>query len=220
MRIVIVEDQAIFREMLRNMCVTKFGHEVLGEAPDGREAVRLADELSPELMLLDLELPVMDGFAVIVELKAKAGCPKLLVFSSYCDEFTVLRLEQLGVEGFVDKNTSTASALESAFAAIERGGRFFSATFQQVRTARRANSASFDKLLSEREQRVLALIGELLSDEKIGARLGISDRTAETHRFNIMRKLGINTRLDLERYARDHGFTQSVVKPPPGSGLR
>lgn len=220
MRILLIEDQAIFREILRNLCSRELGHEVVGEAPDGQTALELVRALSPELVLLDLQLPIADGFSVIANLRARGPHPKILVLSSHCDDFTVLRIEQFGIEGFVDKNTSTAAGLGAALAAVEAGGRYFSPTFQSVRAARRRDTESFDKLLSAREQGVLALIGELRSDAEIGRKLGIRERTVETHRFNIMRKLGIESRLALERYAREHGFTQSVVKPPPGSGLR
>lgn len=220
MRILIVEDQAIFREILRNLCARDLGQEVLGEASDGEKALELSRALAPDLVLLDLELPVRDGFSVIAALRTHKPSPRILVLSSHCDDFTVLRIEQYGVDGFVDKNTSTAAGLGEAFAAIERGGRYFSPTFQRVRAARRRDSGSFDKLLSEREQGVLALIGELRDDAEIGRILGIRERTVETHRFNIMRKLGLDSRLSLERFARDHGFTRSAVKGRPGSGLR
>jgi DNA-binding NarL/FixJ family response regulator len=106
----------------------------------------------------------------------------------------------------------------AAIAAVSRGEAYFSAAFARMKTARHADPHAFDKVLTDREIVVLSLIGDLLTDSEIGEKLDMADRTAQKHRFNIMAKLSVSSRAELERFARKHGFRQSVVRdqPPPG----
>ncbi len=219
MKILLVEDQFLFREALRKL-LAGAGFTVAGEAADGRDALALLPALKPALVILDLELPIVDGFSVIEGIRAGGWQPKIMVLSSFCDDYTVLRLEKLQVDAFVDKNRSASQTVVEACRTVAQGRKFFSPTFTQVRLGQRQNTMSFDKILSDREQEVLALIGELRTDDEIAQRLGIHPRTAETHRFHIMKKLNLATRADLQKYARDHGFIQSAVRGIPGSGLR
>ncbi len=215
-RIVIVEDHLMFREVLRKVCVRDLKHEVVGEAGDGRQAVALALRTSPDLVLLDLHLPNLDGFGVVEALRQATPNIRILVLSSHCDDYTVFRAEHARVQGFVDKNTSAVATLRHAITAVSQGRVYFSAAFKQIKAARHGNPFSFDKLLTERERAVLALIGEPLTDDEIAGRLGRSKETIEKHRFNILRKLGLESTAALVRYAVDHGFT--LTAPRGGSG--
>ncbi len=210
MRIVIVEDHLMFREVLRKVCTVELNHEVVGEADDGQKAVELVARTKPDLVLLDLHLPNLDGFGVVEAIRSHAPDIRILVLSSHCDEYTVFRAEKAHVQGFVDKNTNSVAGLKLAIAAVAEGRVSFSEAFQRVKAARLKDPKSFDKLLSERERTVLSLVGEPLADGEIAARLAISHETVEKHRHNLLRKLGLKTTVELTRYARQHGFTLSA----------
>ena len=215
MKIVIVEDHLMFREILRKVCSRDLHHEVVGEASDGHAAVQLVTQTSPDLVLLDLHLPNLDGFGVVEALQQAAPKVRMLVLSSHCDEYTVFRVEKARVQGFVDKNTNTVAILKAAIAAVGQGKTYFSETFLRIKAARHGNPQSFDKLLTDRERSILSLIGEPQSDREIAMRLGISAETVEKHRFNLLGKLSLQTTTELARYAREHGFT--LVVPRAGA---
>ena len=215
-RIVIVEDHQMFREVLRKVCTRELRHKVVGEAADGRSAVQLVLETTPDLVLLDLHLPNLDGFGVVAALQQAVPGIRILVLSSHCDDYTVFRAEKAHVHGFVDKNTNTVDILKKAIAAVSEGRTYFSAEFLRLKEKRHGNPYSFDKLLTDRERDVLALIGEPFHDREIAERLGLAEETVEKHRFNILRKLDLAGTAELIRYAQDHGFTLSA--PRRGSG--
>jgi DNA-binding NarL/FixJ family response regulator len=214
-RIVIVEDHLMFREVLRKICEEELQHKVVGEAEDGRRAVEVVRAHKPDMVLLDLHLPNLDGFGVIEEIRKIQPDVLILVLSSHCDDFTVYRAEKAGVQGFVDKNTNSVTSLKNAISQVSRGKASFSDAFNRIRAQRRADPQSFDKVLGNRERTVLALVGQSLRDTEIAERLGISEQTVATHRLNIIRKLGLTNTTELVRYARDHGFTLSA---PQGDG--
>lgn len=215
MRIVIVEDHLMFREVLLKVCTRDLRHDVVGEAADGRAAIELVTKTLPDLVLLDLHLPNVDGFGVVEAVQLAAPKVRILVLSSHCDDYTIFRVEKARVQGFVDKNTNTVTVLKAAITAVGQGKPYFSETFLRIKAARHDNPQSFDKLLTDRERAILSLIGEPQSDREIAARLGISAETVEKHRFNLLGKLGLQSTTELARYAREHGFT--LVVPRSGT---
>jgi DNA-binding NarL/FixJ family response regulator len=197
----------MFREVLRKVCVDELLHTVVGEAEDGEAAVQTVRRTEPDLVLLDLHLPKIDGFAVVEEIRQNLPAVKVLVLSSHCDQYTVVRAAALRLQGFVDKNTNSVASLKSAISAVAEGRTWFSEPFLRIKEALRGNPTAFDKLLSPRERAVLGCIGQAMSDEEIGRSLAISPKTVEKHRFNLLRKLGVKSTTELGRYAREHGFT-------------
>jgi len=214
-RIVIVEDHLMFREVLRKVCAAELGHEVVGEADHGERAIELITQVTPDLVLLDLHLPGVDGFGVAEEIRRNAPLVKILILSSHCDEYAVFRAEQLRVQGFVDKNTNSVETLKQAITAIVEGRTWFSDLFLRAKAARRRDPLAFDKILTERERSILILIGVPLSDVEIAHEIGIAEDTVAKHRFNLLRKLELKTTTELVRYAREHGFT---LPGRPGNG--
>jgi DNA-binding NarL/FixJ family response regulator len=218
-RIVIVEDHLMFREVLRKVCTEDLRHEVVGEADDGARAIEVVSDTAPELVLLDLHLPSVDGFGVVEAIRKKSPQVKVLVLSSHCDGYTVFRSERAHVHGFVDKNTNSVAMLKAAITAVAQGKVWFSDVFLKAKAARLRNSSSFDKLLTQRERAVLTLVGQPLSDAEISAELEISEETVEKHRFNILRKLGLQTTTQLVRYSRENGFTLTARQGGDGALL-
>jgi DNA-binding NarL/FixJ family response regulator len=217
-KLIIVEDQVMFREALRKVCTRELGHKVVAECGTGAEAVELALRLRPDALILDFSLPDFDGLAVIDRVRQKKLFPKILILSSHVDDYSLFRIERAEVNGFVDKNENTSAVLGEALQAVEAGRCYYSAAFQSVREARRENPRAFTKVLTEWELEILALIGLALSDEEIAARLGLSPRTVQTHRSNILRKLKLPGTPKLMLYALEHGFSTLAARPriPPG----
>jgi DNA-binding NarL/FixJ family response regulator len=220
MKIAIVEDERLFRDILRKACVSDLGHEVVGEAGTGREALLVVPEACPDLLILDIHLPDMDGLDVLRTIRRKRALIRTLVISAYFDEYTLCRIERAAVQGFIDKSTNTAAELSLAITAIEGGSTYFPGPFTEARRAHSRNPSAFDKVLTDREQMVLSLVGEPLSDAEIAAQLKLSPETVEKHRFNIMRKLGLHSRAESARFARRCGLTPppSASRPHPAAG--
>jgi len=213
-KIAIIEDERLLRDVLRRTCARDLGHEVVCEAGTGSEALAAVPEAIPDLLVLDIHLPDMDGLEVLRQLRRTRALLKALLISSYFDEFLLLRIDQAAVQGFIDKSTNTAAELGLAIRAIERGSTYFPGAFREAKRAHNRNPFAFDKILTDREQTVLSLVGEPLSDAEIAAQLELSPETIEKHRFNIMRKLGLRSRAESARFARRCGLTRPAGRRP------
>lgn len=216
MRIVIVEDHQMFREVIHKMCVSDFGHEVVGEAGDGASSLKVILEQQPDLLLLDLQLPDTDGFAIIETVRKILPSLRIIAITSAQGDYTLYRVERANTEGFVDKNANSLESLRKAIETVGQGKKYLSPSFIRAKEKRLADPGSFDKVLSERERVVLTLIGQSCSDDELSQRLKITAKTAATFRQRIMRKLNMHSTPKLMRYAIDHGFTQ--VSAPNDDG--
>jgi DNA-binding NarL/FixJ family response regulator len=212
MRIVIVEDHLMFRDLIRKSCSRRFGIEVVGETDSGASAIEMILRLQPDAAVLDLSLADMDGFQVVEQVLKALPALRILIMSSHCDDYTLFRVERSRVHGFVDKNSNTVETLRKALTALEQGRVYFSAEFQLRQRLRRADQMSFNKVLTERERIVLALIAQGLNDDEIGERLELTPRTAQTHRSRLLRKLRVNGTPKLIAYATRIGFNQIASK--------
>ena len=198
----------MMREAVRYACASEGGFEVVGEAITGAAALPLVARLRPDLLILDVGLPDMDGFAVAEYIRETLPAVRILMLTGQLDEWTVFRAEKLRVHGFLDKTTNTTATLRAALAVLATGKTYFSRAYEDARVARRVNTHSFEKMLSDAEQTVLSLVGEGLNDEEMGIRLGIATTTAQTHRSHILQKLQIKGSAKLVAYAVAHGFTR------------
>ena len=185
---------------------------MIGETASGKAGVELILRLAPDMVILDLSLPDMDGFNVADRVLTAKPSTRILVVSSHCDDYTLFRVEKSGVHGFLDKNSNTLETLGNALVAIDAGRIYFSETYLDAKLARRNDPRSFVKILSEWERAILSLIGQGLTDEELGQRLKLSPRTVQTHRSNILRKLDIKGTPKLIAFAIEHGFTQVPTK--------
>jgi len=216
LRIAIAEDHLMFREVIRKVCIDEFRHEVVAEADTGPSAVRVVLASSPDVLLLDLNLPELDGFGVLEVLRKAHSPVRVIALTSARGEYTLYRVERAGFHGFVDKSTNNLASLRGAIEAVCTGKTYFAPTFVEANAARKQNPISFDKVLSERERTVLGLIGRSLSDDEIARRLKINSRTAETYRQRLMDKLNVHGTPKLILFAVEHGFTQVPLQGEEG----
>ena len=179
----ILEDHALFREALENICARELPHARIVGAADGASALDLFRSQSFTLLVLDLGLPDIHGFAVAGAMRRMVPQVRIIIVTSYCDDYTVYRAEKLGVQGFVDKTVAMSSELRSAVAQVAAGSVYFGARFLRIKAARLSNPLSFDKILSDREMAILVLIATPFTDGEIALELGISPSTVEKHRF-------------------------------------
>ncbi len=207
-KLAIVEDQELFRRLLVGLCTTQFGFTVVCDAGSKAEALERVPAANPEVLLLDLHLPDGDGLDVAKRLYELLPDLKVVALTSLHDEVTIHRIRAMGVQGFVDKNVQKPEVLRNAIEAVASGRVFFAEVVQQVQQAMRNDPQSFTKILSDREQELLQLLGRGLSNEEAAAQMGLTAWTVHSHRRNIMKKLGASTQAELMRYALRKGFVR------------
>jgi DNA-binding NarL/FixJ family response regulator len=208
--IVLADDHRIVRQGLRALLTGEADFEVVGEADDGREALELVRRLNPDVLVLDLMMPGLNGLEVARQLPRQSPGVRVVVLSMYDDEGFVLEALANGVSGYVLKD-SNSSDLVHAVREVAAGRRYLSPPLSDRAIEayqQRAKVGTMDKheTLTTREREVLQLSAEGHTNSEIAARLGISTRTAETHRSRVMHKLSLHTQSDLIRYAIRRGI--------------
>ncbi len=201
------DDHPVVRRGL-GYCLAQYDHlQVAGEAADGREALRKARELLPDVVLMDVEMPHMNGLAVTEALQRELPQVKVLILSSGRSAECIARIFQSGARGYVLKDSATAD-LAKAIETVHSGGSFFSSEVAQTALNRYvlALKSGGDMQLTNREREVLTHIAEGLSNKEIASHLGVGVRTVETHRERVMKKLDIHTIAGLTKYAVAKGL--------------
>jgi len=218
-RIVIADDHPVVRRGLWQTLGRQPHLEVVGEASDGRDALNLARTLKPDLLILDIDMPQMNGMAVTDVLHREMPEIKVLIISVHTNTDYVMRIIQCGARGFVLKESPPEEILQ-AVETVLGGGTHFSpevarVALNQVVRGNRGDSSAPLSQLTNREREVLLQIAEGLSNKEIASCLSIGVRTVETHRERIMRKLDIHSVAGLTRFAIAHGL---VTLAPYGVG--
>lgn len=212
-RLLLAEDHALVREGTREILERDPGLSVLGEAEDGPSAVALAEELKPDMVLVDLDLPILNGIEVIRRLHAKPGGPLTLVLSAYDDEDYVMAALLAGATGYLLK-TAHADDLISAIHAVARGETVLHGSVGRTLVARARSSGERHEVLSERELEVLRLAAQGERTKQIAARMSISMRTVEAHLTAIFNKLGVSSRTEAIMYAAARGWIDLPHRGP------
>ncbi len=208
MKLVLIEDQSMFRGIVLKLCRDAFPCERLEAAATGTAGLALCASVQPDVVLLDLDLPDIYGLDLIDQIAAAAKSAKIIVLSSHTEEYVVQRCLSAQIDGFVDKNDEPAEVILDAIESVLAGRPFFTAAVSRRNKALRDDPLAFNKVLSEREQELLCYFGQGLSNEEIGAKVGISPNTVLNHRRNVMGKLGIHSAPELMRHAVEKGFTR------------
>jgi DNA-binding NarL/FixJ family response regulator len=208
-RILIADDHAILREGVRALLATADDIEVVGEAADGRQAIDLAQRLEPDAILMDVAMPGLGGLEATLEIRRLVPRAKILVLSQYGEPEYVRRFLKAGVSGYVLKKAAGAD-LVSAIRAVMRGGLVLDP--EVARTAVEDSAAPDGgeapdayESLTDREKQVLKLVAEGHTNKEIADLLGISVKTAMSHREHVMLKLQVHNRTELVRFALRHG---------------
>jgi DNA-binding NarL/FixJ family response regulator len=194
-RILIADDHAIFRDGLRRLLATQEDFSVIAEASDGKEAVALATELKPDVLLLDLAMPRVPGMEVLRELAHQEVAVRTLLLTASIQPFAVTSALQLGARGIVLKASPPELLLQSIRAVCE--GQFWVGSEPVTAWARTAQPSTGNFGLTTREIEIISAIKEGNSNREIAGKLAISEETVKRHLSNIYSKLGVSSRLEL-----------------------
>jgi DNA-binding NarL/FixJ family response regulator len=209
-RTLLVEDHALVRAGLRALLDGAEGLEVIGEAPDGRHAVSMCESLQPELVLMDVAMPDLNGIEAARQIRTACPAAKILMVSMHESRQYIFESLKAGANGYVLKEAAFTELL-AAIKEVLEGRTYLSPKLSEtvmddyVRRAQGGDADSELQKLSAREREVLQLIAEGNSSAEISKVLGISARTVDTHRHNIMEKLHIHSIAGLTRFAIRHG---------------
>lgn len=211
-RVVVADDHAVVREGIRRVLDDDPDVTVTGEASTGAEALAIIEDCRPDVVLLDLGLPDITGLEVVRRLRQTGAPPRILVLSMHEDDEYVLRAVRAGVDGYLLKDEAEPAMLRAAVRSVHAGDSYFSSTAAaalagalQPPPETGPEAGPLDRL-TERELEVLRLVATGRSNKEMAAQLGISRRTVETHRENLMRKLDIHSIAGLTRLALEQGL--------------
>ncbi len=218
LRVLIVDDHAVLRQALRMLLDSHDELEVVGDVSNGREATRAAEELGPDVVLMDLIMPGLNGLDATRQIRKRCPNTRVLILSGYEDEEQIVEALRAGASGYLIKE-SEIGELMLAIQAVARGNHYFSSSLSQgddpndfVLRARGDVKSGYDRL-TDREREVLQLIAEGHANRMIAEQLVISVKTVEAHKAHIMSKLGARNRTDLIRYAIRRG----IISLEPGA---
>jgi len=208
--ILLADDHKIFRESLRILLERHEDFRIVDEAADGRQAVNLTGRWQPDVVVLDLAMPGLNGLDVIRQIKERHPLVRVVVLSAYEEEGFVTRAFQFGADAYVFKEQSVADLVQAVRSAVAgqlyvsrpQGAAARGGSLELGGGPSQAPLVPYDAL-TLRERQVLSLTAQGLTNAEIGEQLNISARTVETHRAHLMLKLGFKTRLELTRYAQE-----------------
>jgi DNA-binding NarL/FixJ family response regulator len=209
MKILIADDHGIVRGGLRLLIERQPDMEVVAEAADGVDAFEQAIRHRPDICVLDVSMPRLTGIQAARQIRAHLPATQVLIMSMHDDERYVFDALKAGASGYVLKRQVDQELL-SALRAVHRGEAFLTNAVERslIREWMRDDSAGPEEPLSPREQEVLKLIAEAHTNKEIAETLHLAEKTVESHRANILRKLGMRDRVELVRYAIRRGLTE------------
>lgn len=210
-KVILVDDHSLVRAGIRSLLLNIPGVEVIGEADNGRDAIKLIDEMSPDLVLLDIAMPELNGLEVVARLSKEFSDTKVIILSMHTNEEYVVQALRSGASGYLLKDAAP-NELEIAVNAVMRGETYLSPAISKHvvdNYLKRISNVSPDKDLSpdiftqltSRQREILQLIAEGNSTKEIANKLNVSIKTVETHRMQLMDRIGIHDVAGLVRYA-------------------
>jgi DNA-binding NarL/FixJ family response regulator len=207
-RVLIADDHAILREGVRALLHLTDDIEVVGEAVDGKQAVEMARQLDPDVILMDIAMPGLGGLEATIAIKSAGSRARVLILSQYEDREYVRRLLKAGVSGYLLKKSAGAE-LANSIRAVHRGGLVLDpevarTAMEEAGPAAPSGADPYESL-TDREKQVLKLVAEGLSNKEVADVLGISVKTAMSHREKVMEKLDVHNRTELVRFALRRG---------------
>ncbi len=208
-RVMLVDDHALFREGMRALLQSSSDIEIVGEATNGKEAIEKVSQLSPEVVLMDIAMPVMGGVEATRRIRKDNPEIGVLVLTQYEDSEYILSMLKAGAKGYIAK-TATATELVAAIRAVNKGESFLypsatTALIKEYLTRARGEQSEYERL-TDREREILQLVAEGRPNQEIADRLFISVKTVLRHRTSIMEKLGFHNRTELIKYAISKGL--------------
>jgi DNA-binding NarL/FixJ family response regulator len=209
---IIADDHDIVRKGLRGILEATGSYRVVGEAADGLTAAQLVEKHRPNILILDLNMPRLHGLEVLRQTRTSSPNTKVIVLSMHNDEAYVIEVLRSGAMAYILKGSESAE-IAQALTEVVAGRRFLSAPLSEwainALVSKPATESDPLASLSQRERMVLQLAAEGHNNPEIAEKLFISPRTAETHRTNLLRKLGLQTQTDLVRFAIRKGLIQA-----------
>ena len=205
-RVLVADDHGIVRHGLRSLLERQLDMEVAGEAGDGRDAVGMAAELNPDIIVMDIAMPQLNGIDAASQLAAAASGTAIILLSMYSEEEFMIRALSAGVRGYLLKDSAEADLIR-AVRAVASGKTYFSPEISHLLVEdymRRLQSEGLQdsyRLLTDREREVLQLLAEGRSNRETARLLNLSLHTVETHRTNLMRKLELHNIAEIVAYA-------------------
>lgn len=205
-KVVLADDHVVVRSGIKTLLEHEGSIQVIGEASDGQEALEVVHNLQPDLLIIDIRMPIMNGIDATKQLQQYSKSTKALILSMHDDEDYILQSIESGASGYLLKDTSKEEFLK-AIRTVYEGGKYFSGDVSKAlvnsylnikdRKPQKTASTTHQYDLTKREKEILALIADGLGNKDIAEKLGKSVRTIETHRFNIMKKLKVNNVVEL-----------------------
>ncbi len=215
-RLLLADDHGVLRAGLRTLLNAEPDMEVVGEASDGREAIQKAAELHPDVVLMDISMPMMNGLEATRHIKRSEAAAKVLLLTMHDNEEYLVRALEAGVSGYLPKSAADTD-LVSAIRAVDRGDAFLYPTAAKKLIREYLDlvggGEEVEQLdrLTDREQEVLKLVAEGYTNQEMAYMLVVSVKTVETHRAHITEKLGFRSRAELVRYALSKGMLEAEV---------
>jgi NarL family two-component system response regulator LiaR len=198
-RVLVVDDHAVVREGLRTYLALQDGLEVVGEAGDGEEAIREAERLRPDVVLMDLVMPRLDGTGAMRELRRRLPATRVIVLTSYADDDRLLPAIQAGAAGYLLKNAQPAEVARAVRSA--HAGEALLDPSVAARLVEHLSRRPLPDRLTPREHQVLELICRGLPNKLIARELGVSEKTVKTHVGHVLAKLGVSDRTQAALFA-------------------